>query len=195
MSQRLVPIQRSLSNPFGQMGQMSLWEPPSWNSPAWPATPVTPGGGEMAVWTDFTSHWKQMEIQMREMEMRMSQMFKQYEQMMPFDWQREDWFTKNPIQQTKEGRKEFKLEFDVRQFKPEEIVIKTKDNTLSVHAKHEEKSENGHVYREYSRAFTLPHEVPGDNLKSVLSPDGLLTITAPLQNAIAAEKIIPIEHS
>ena len=149
----------------------------------------------MSVWTDFTSHWRQMEQQMRDMEMRMSTMFKQFEQMTPFDWQREDWFTKNPIQASRDGSKEFKLEFDVRQFKPEEIVIKTKDNCLSVHAKHEEKSSNGHVYREYQRAFTLPTEVPGDALKSVLSPEGILTITAPLQKAIAAEKIIPIEHS
>ena len=133
--------------------------------------------------------------QMREMEMRMSQMFRQFEQMTPFDWQREDWYTKNPIQQSRDGKKEFKLEFDVRQFKPEEIVIKTKDNSLSVHAKHEEKSENGHVYREYHRAFTLPGEVTGESLKSVLSPEGVLCITAPLHNAIAAEKIIPIEHS
>ncbi len=36
------------------------------------------------------------------------------------------------------GEKELKLRFDVSQYCPEEILVKTVDNKLLVHAKHEE---------------------------------------------------------
>ena len=59
------------------------------------------------------------------------------------------------IQETATGR-EIKLRFDVSNYAPEEIVVKTVDNKLFVHAKHEEKSETKSVFREYKRDFMLP---------------------------------------
>lgn len=53
--------------------------------------------------------------------------------------------------------KEFRVGLDVKQFKPEEINIKTKDNRLIIHAKHEERpDEHGFIMREFTRQYVLP---------------------------------------
>ncbi|XP_077516789.1 protein lethal(2)essential for life isoform X1 [Amblyomma americanum] len=99
------------------------------------------------------------------------------------------------IQDAEDGTKQLKLRFDVSQYAPEEIVVKTIDNRLQVHAKHEEKSENRSVYREYNREFLLPKGTNPEQIKSQLSKDGVLTIEAPLP-AIEApnkERNIPID--
>jgi len=54
----------------------------------------------------------------------------------------------SPLIQGDGDDKVLKLRFDVSQYAPEEIVVKTVDNKLLVHAKHEEKSETKSVYRE-----------------------------------------------
>lgn len=41
--------------------------------------------------------------------------------------------------------------FDVAQYKPEEVTVKTVDNRLLVHAKHEEKTPQRAVFREYNQ--------------------------------------------
>lgn len=51
---------------------------------------------------------------------------------------------------------------------------------VQVHAKHEEKSDNRSVYREYNREFLLPKGVQPERIKSSLSKDGVLTVEAPL---------------
>jgi len=86
------------------------------------------------------------------------------------------------IQDTGDG-KNLKLRFDVSQYAPEEIVLKTVDNKLLVHAKHEEKSETKSVYREYNREFLLPPGVNPELIRSSLSKDGVLTVEAPLPQA------------
>ncbi|ESO83798.1 hypothetical protein LOTGIDRAFT_98782, partial [Lottia gigantea] len=83
------------------------------------------------------------------------------------------------ITQDHEGRK-FRLQFDVRQFKPEEIMVKTEGQKLEIHAKHEEKGDNKSVYSEYHRQYLLPNELKTDRLVSKLSRDGVLSIEAPL---------------
>merc|ERR1711994_558844 len=87
------------------------------------------------------------------------------------------------------GQKELKLRFDVSQYQPEEIMVKTVDNKLLVHAKHEGKGDGRAVYREYNREFLLPAGTDPEVIKSSLSKDGILTVEAPLpQSAIAHEK-------
>lgn len=101
----------------------------------------------------------------------------------------------NPVIQDVDGRRRFSLQFDVRQFKPEEIHVKTAGNQLTVHAKHEDKDSGKSSYREYSRQFILPKEVNAELLSSKLSSDGMLTIEAPLPSLEGPrEKLIPIEH-
>lgn len=92
-----------------------------------------------------------------------------------------------------DGCKALKLRFDVHNYKPEEIVVKTVDNKLMVHAKHEEKTDNRTVYREYNREFLLPKGTNPEEIRSTLSKDGVLTVEAPLPSpAIQGEKMIPI---
>ncbi|XP_069679226.1 protein lethal(2)essential for life isoform X3 [Periplaneta americana] len=97
----------------------------------------------------------------------------------------------SPLIQDEGENKMLKLRFDVSQYQPEEIVVKTVDNKLLVHAKHEEKTESKSVYREYNREFMLPKGTNPESIKSSLSKDGVLTVEAPLP-AIEGEKLIPI---
>jgi len=95
----------------------------------------------------------------------------------------------SPLIQDDGDGKSLKLRFDVSQYAPEEIVLKTVDNKLLVHAKHEEKSETKSVYREYNREFLLPNGVNPELIRSSLSKDGVLTVEAPLpQQALPAPK-------
>jgi len=95
----------------------------------------------------------------------------------------------SPLIQNDGDGKTLKLRFDVSQYEPEEIVLKTVDNKLLVHAKHEEKTETKSVYREYNREFLLPNGVNPELIRSSLSKDGVLTVEAPLpQAALPAPK-------
>lgn len=100
------------------------------------------------------------------------------------------------IQDTEEGRV-LKLRFDVTQYDADEIVVKTLDNRLTVQAKHEEKSENRSVYREYNREFHLPDGTDVEAIRSSLSRDGVLTVECPLPTpqARGSSRQIPIERS
>lgn len=110
----------------------------------------------------------------------------------------DDWRMENPITTDKDGSRKVKLQFDVRQFKPEEITVRTQDNQLTVHARHEENGPNGRVFREYNRQFLLPESVHLETLSSILSPEGVLSVTAPMRGKgmiePSREKIIPIEY-
>lgn len=99
----------------------------------------------------------------------------------------------SPLIQEDGDNKMLKLRFDVSQYKPEEIIVKTVDNKLLVHAKHEEKSDTKSVYREYNREFLLPKGTNPESIKSSLSKDGVLTVEAPLPALAGPEKLIPID--
>ncbi|XP_059483302.1 alpha-crystallin B chain isoform X2 [Neocloeon triangulifer] len=99
------------------------------------------------------------------------------------------------IQPDGADNKMLKLRFDVSQYAPEEIVVKTVDNKLMVHAKHEEKSDSKSVYREYNREFLLPKGTNPEDIKSSLSKDGVLTVEAPLPALGPGEARIPITQN
>ena len=86
------------------------------------------------------------------------------------------------------GQKELKLRFDVQDYAPEEIMVKTVDNKLLVQAKHEEKGEGRSVYREYNREFLLPAGTDPETIRSSLSKDGVLTVEAPLPQPAIEKK-------
>ncbi len=93
------------------------------------------------------------------------------------------------IKKGEQGQKELKLRFDVSEYQPEEIMVKTVDNKLLVHAKHEEKGPGKAVFREYNREFLLPSGTDPEAIKSSLSRDGILTVEAPLpQPALEHDK-------
>ncbi|KAM8834538.1 heat shock protein beta-1 [Synchiropus splendidus] len=96
------------------------------------------------------------------------------------------------IKQTPEG---WKVSLDVNQFSPEELVVKTKDGVVEITGKHEErKDEHGFVSRCFTRKYTLPSGVNIEKVTSSLSPEGFLTVEAPLlKPAIeSAETTIPV---
>ncbi|XP_049300372.1 heat shock protein beta-1 isoform X1 [Anopheles funestus] len=103
----------------------------------------------------------------------------------------------SPLIQDDGDGKVLKLRFDVSQYAPEEIVVKTVDNKLLVHAEHVEKSDTKSVYREYNREFMLPKGCLPENIKSSLSKDGVLTVDAPIQPEalLGGETMVPIAHN
>jgi len=94
----------------------------------------------------------------------------------------------------------YKIEIDVQNFKPEDLVIKTVGQTIQVEAKHEEKTSDGMSVssRNFSQSFTLPREVNPESVASSLSRDGKLTIEAPLPKSktlASNERLVPIKHN
>jgi len=74
----------------------------------------------------------------------------------------------------------FQVNLDVQQFKPEEISVKTVDNTVVVEGKHEEKQdEHGYISRQFSRRYVLPAGVDKDKVECKLSSDGVLSVSVP----------------
>lgn len=92
----------------------------------------------------------------------------------------------------------YKILVNVESYKPEELVIKTVDNTVQVEATHMEKTSDGrsHSTKSFNQSFTLPRGVNPDHVSSALSKEGILTISAPLPQAIKTsnnERLVPIK--
>lgn len=78
------------------------------------------------------------------------------------------------------GKDGFEVKLDVEHFKPEEITVKTVDNSIIIEAKHEEKEDDvGSVSRHIVRRYDLPNGFKPEKVVSNLSSDGLLTIKCP----------------
>jgi len=100
---------------------------------------------------------------------------------------------KSPLITDDSDQKTLRLRFDVAQYRPEEVTVKTVDNKLLVYAKHEEKSPTKSCYREYNQEFLLPRGTNPELITSSLSTDGVLTVTAPLP-ALEGPQPKPITH-
>ncbi|XP_077596494.1 heat shock protein beta-1 [Stigmatopora nigra] len=99
------------------------------------------------------------------------------------------------MSEIKQTQDSWKVSLDVNQFSPEELVVKTKDGVVEITGKHEErKDEHGFVSRCFTRKYTLPSGANVEKVTSSLSPDGMLTVEAPLPKAAieAAEVTIPV---
>ncbi|GBM42904.1 Protein lethal(2)essential for life [Araneus ventricosus] len=90
----------------------------------------------------------------------------------------------------------FKVLLNVSHFKPNEIDVKTVDNNIVIHGKHEEKTdEHGFISREFTRRYQLPEGTDPETVKSSLSPNGILTIEAPkkaIEPPQSNERVVPI---
>ncbi|GAV05697.1 HSP20-4 [Ramazzottius varieornatus] len=90
-------------------------------------------------------------------------------------------------------------DFDVSGFTPEEVTIKTKDNVLEVIARHEERTKNGEISREFRRTFTIPDGINPEELSGKLIRDGLLRVEAPYRppalQSSPSERPVPIQYS
>ncbi|KAL3221154.1 hypothetical protein MRX96_029495 [Rhipicephalus microplus] len=92
----------------------------------------------------------------------------------------------------------FAINVDTRHFSPEEITVKTKDNSVIIHGKHEEKSDDRGCYvkREFTRRYVLPEDVDPQSVQCQLTPTGYLALEAPRKNPapkVDKSKPIPIE--
>lgn len=86
----------------------------------------------------------------------------------------------SPLIKESEDGKILRLRFDVNNYEPEQIIVKTVDNRLQIHARREEKSDSMSMYREYNREFLLPEGTDPELIRSSLSADGVLTVEAPI---------------
>merc|ERR1712004_154413 len=83
----------------------------------------------------------------------------------------------------------FQVEFNVQDYTPEELSIKTEGDVLIVLAKHETKAEGGQsfVSKQFEQRFSLPSGVKPERISSSLSKDGFLTVTAPRDQPAAQQ--------
>lgn len=93
------------------------------------------------------------------------------------------------------GKDGFDLKLDVQHFEPEEINVKTVDNSIIVEAKHEEKkdSDSSYISRQFVRRYELPKEFNPEQVVSSLSSDGILSIKCPKSNALEGAKVREIQ--
>ena len=84
------------------------------------------------------------------------------------------------VEKDENGRPVFRVRFNVNSYKPEEVSVKIESNKLIVHAKHEEKSDNKSVSREFNREVDVPRDIDPIGLQCSMSTDGILTVEAPL---------------
>merc|ERR1712227_453938 len=90
------------------------------------------------------------------------------------------------IIRVKDDDAKFELSLDTHGFRPDEIKVNVAGGVLGVEAKHEEKGDNKHILRQFSRKYTLPEGCEAARVNSNLSSDGVLVITAPKRQAIKA---------
>jgi HSP20 family molecular chaperone IbpA len=97
------------------------------------------------------------------------------------------------------GKEGFQVSLNVKQFTPNEITVKTSDNSILIEGKHEERpDENGYVSRQFMRRYPLPPNYEAEKVTSELSSDGVLTIKAPLPKALedkSNERVVNITQT
>jgi len=136
----------------------------------------------------FGQRWRGLESMMRYLDSQMNDMMREIESLIPIDREREEWYVSHPVVTETNGTRVMKLTLDMRQFKPEEISVKVKDGVLYINAKQESKSDFSTVFRQYLRQFSLPEGVVVEDLRSTLSPEGVLIVTAPLEDEEGIEE-------
>jgi len=94
------------------------------------------------------------------------------------------------------GETKLKLEFDVHEFRPEDIQVKILgNNILQVVANHAEHSDTGFQRKTFVRQYSLPKGVDTEKLRPSLTKDGVLTIEAAAPALQPCERMIPIEYN
>lgn len=102
-----------------------------------------------------------------------------------------------PKKKNFENVDQFQVSVDVQQFTHEEIIVKiTGTNNIIIEAKHEEiEDEHGSIYRHFVRRCILPDEYNIEEVKSILTKDGVVIITAPKKSEKKNERVIPIQKT
>lgn len=97
------------------------------------------------------------------------------------------------------GRDAYQVSLDVHQFAPNELTVKTVDESVVVEGRHEEKEDKqGFISRHFKRRYVIPPGYDLDHVYSTLSSDGVLTVRAPRivpERDEPTERIIPIQQT
>merc|ERR1712106_1187880 len=82
---------------------------------------------------------------------------------------------------------QFTVEINVKEYNPEDLMIKTEEDVLIILAKQESKSTKGKsfVTQQFEQRFTLPTGVDPHQIKSSLSNTGILKVTAPRNSTVS----------
>lgn len=78
-----------------------------------------------------------------------------------------------------DDRDKFKVNLNVKHFKPEEVSVKIADNFIVVEGKHEEEGEHRYLAHHFVKLYKLPKNVDENAITSTLSSDGILQLVAP----------------
>lgn len=87
---------------------------------------------------------------------------------------------KGIIERDHNGQPVFRVRFDVKNFKPEEVNVKTDSHNVQVQARHESHEGGSKITREYNREVAVPKEVDPMALQCTMTPDGYLFLEAPM---------------
>jgi len=99
-----------------------------------------------------------------------------------------------PIQGVVQRGDVYRINVSMNGFKPEEITISLKENTLTVEGKMDRKMDDGSKFQQEStREMTLPDDVDVSSLKSFLGADGILSIEADYKSG-RKPKEIPVSR-
>ncbi|XP_047037371.1 alpha-crystallin A chain-like [Helicoverpa zea] len=77
------------------------------------------------------------------------------------------------------GKDRFQLSIDVHHFRKDELSVKAHPDYVVIQGKHEKDTEQGYILRQFIRKFKLPDGCIPSKIKCKISPDGMMTITAP----------------
>uniref|UniRef100_A0AC35U2Y3 SHSP domain-containing protein n=1 Tax=Rhabditophanes sp. KR3021 TaxID=114890 RepID=A0AC35U2Y3_9BILA len=96
-------------------------------------------------------------------------------------------------------QEKFAVEIDAYQFRPEELQVKTMDDTLIIEGQHQDKrDEENYTKMYFIRKYRLPNEVDLGRINSTMDNNGKLYVSAPKINLppidYNREKRIPIQQ-
>merc|ERR1711936_925537 len=81
----------------------------------------------------------------------------------------------------------FQISLDVTSYRPEDLDVKVEGNSIIITAKQEIQEVGGVRTRVFEQKFSLPSGVKAELVRSSLTRDGVLVITAPRGNPAAAQ--------
>ncbi|CAF4802927.1 unnamed protein product, partial [Rotaria socialis] len=82
------------------------------------------------------------------------------------------------IEEDNDGKKKYKIQFEIGEFRPEELNVKVEGRTLIVKGDRQLKAGNATESKQFNRELTLPEFIDVKTLQSYLSDDGMLTMEA-----------------
>jgi HSP20 family molecular chaperone IbpA len=86
---------------------------------------------------------------------------------------------KSFIEEDNDGNKKYKLQFDIGDFKPHEIQVRTEGRLLVIKGDHEVHAGSATESKQFNRELTLPEFIEPTTVTSYLC-DGILTVDAPI---------------